>query len=150
MLQVIITSRRAVLLALLLLPSGLCSIEDHDHHEYCQGVLPQSNIPGTNLDTLAVVGGCLYVFMALATLLFIRYAAILAARVREQEDIDVKSPITDTEVKHSVSSVIFPVFVGVLWAQFFISLFTGLIIAFVPLEPGHHNSTGVAFLYAST
>ena len=88
--------------------------------------------------------------MALATLLFIRYAAILAARVREQEDIDVKSPVTDTEMKHSVSSVIFPVFVGVLWAQFAISLFTGLIIAFVPVEPGEHNNMVVSFLYAST
>ena len=149
--QVVPTPGPAAILTLaIFIPTGLSRLDDHDHHEYCQNVLPQSNIPGTNLDTLAVVGGCLYFFMALATLLFIRYAAILAARVREQEDIDVKSPVTDTEMKHSVSSVIFPVFVGVLWAQFAISLFTGLIIAFVPVEPGEHNNMVVSFLYAST
>ena len=124
----------------------------HDHHDYCRGVLPQSNIPGTRLDTLSVVGGSMYVCMAFATLLFIRYTARLAARLREEEDCDTKSPVGVGAggLVRPVRSVIFPVFVVVLWAQFAISLFTGLIIAFLPLDPGHHNSLIVSFLYAST
>lgn len=122
----------------------------HDHHEYCEGVLPQSNIPGTDLDTLSVIGGCMYFTMAMSTLVFIRYAARIAARLRETGDDEVKALVGSGELERPVSSVIFPVFVGVLWVQFFISMFTGSIIALVPLDPGNDNSIGVSFLYAAS
>lgn len=139
-----------IILALAIAAPICAALINHDRHEYCDGVLPQSNIPGTNLDTLSVIGGCMYFFMAFATLLFIRYSAKLAAQIREEQDDDVKSPIGNGEIERPVSSVIFPVFVGVLWAQLGISLFTGLIIATVPLDPGQSNSVGVSVLFAST
>jgi serine/threonine protein kinase len=117
--------------------------DDEDNSGYCSGIFPHFHTPYKHVDYLAIIGGALYLIMTVVTLLFIRYAAKKAAKATSASAEDGHDGLL------SVSSVIFPSFVKVLYIQAGVSLYTGVVLALVPINPGHKNNQISALIFAS-
>lgn len=114
------------------------SITDTDFCTDLTGYYPVHDyIPGlrTNIGIVLLVGGLLNIFMSLVTVLWINRQKHIA---QEETDND-----------EAVKSVIFPVFVRLLWLSVTINIVTGMLIILAPLRRAGENSVLTSALFAS-
>ena len=92
-------------------------------------------IPGlqTNIGILLLVAGLLNVFMSLVTVLWINRQKYLA---QEETDND-----------EAVNSVIFPVFVRLLWLSVTVNIISGILVILIPLHRAGDNTLLTSILY---
>jgi hypothetical protein len=92
-------------------------------------------IPGlqTNIGIVLLAAGLLNVFMSLVTVFWIRRQRYLA---QEETDND-----------EAVNSVIFPVFVRLLWLSVTVNIFSGILVILVPLHRAGENTPITSALY---
>jgi hypothetical protein len=92
-------------------------------------------IPGlqTNIGIILLVAGLLNVFMSLVTVFWIRRQRYLA---QEETDND-----------EAVNSVIFPVFVRLLWLSVTVNIISGITVILVPMHRGGENTAGASALF---
>jgi serine/threonine protein kinase len=95
-------------------------------------------IPGApdDIGIFMVVCGLLYIAMSLLTIMWIKRKEAEAQAEYGRED--------------AVKSVIFPVFVYVLWANVFYTVYQGILIASVPVATDEKNSSFASILFASS
>jgi len=113
------------------------SITDTDFCSDLTGYYPiHDYIPGlrSNIGIVLLIGGLLNIFMSLVTVLWINRQKHIA---QEETDND-----------EAVKSVIFPVFVRLLWLSVTINITTGILIILVPLRRAGENSIVTSALFA--
>jgi hypothetical protein len=103
-------------------------------HEYCSGLVPHSFLPGSHSDSLATIGATLYFLMGFLTLVFIQYGKYAVKRAGEEG---------------KVRSILFPAFEYCLYLQAVVSVYTGVVIILVPIDPGEANSETQSLIFAS-
>ena len=86
-------------------------------------------------DVFVFIGATIYVLMTLFILLFIRYASWRAKNLMHDDDGEA-------------NSVIFPIFVYVLYVQALVSCFVGCVVATFSLEVGESNDIVSSSLFA--
>lgn len=93
-------------------------------------------IPGlqTNIGIVLLVAGLLNVFMSLVTVFWIKRQSYLAQEETENAD--------------AVKSVIFPVFVRLLWLSVAVNTFSGILVILAPLHRAGQNTALTSALFA--
>jgi hypothetical protein len=93
-------------------------------------------IPGlqTNIGVVLLLAGLLNIFMSLVTVWWINRQRKIA---QEESEGD----------QEAVKSVIFPVFVRLLWLSVIVNIISGIMVILVPLHRGGENSALTAALY---
>lgn len=94
-----------------------------------------SNLPPNNIGIIMAVSGLLNMFMSLLTVVWIKRNELEAQAEGGREE--------------AAKSVIFPVFVIVLWVNVFANIYAGFVVAWVPLSVTGANSYLYSLLYAS-
>eukprot|EP00600_Ochromonadales_sp_CCMP1393_P010984 CAMPEP_0175000894 /NCGR_PEP_ID=MMETSP0005-20121125/2839_1 /TAXON_ID=420556 /ORGANISM="Ochromonas sp., Strain CCMP1393" /LENGTH=1630 /DNA_ID=CAMNT_0016255735 /DNA_START=161 /DNA_END=5053 /DNA_ORIENTATION=- len=107
---------------------GFCTSLSHFYpvHDYIPGLR-------TNIGIILLISGALNIFMSLITVLWIK-----SQRQRAQEE---------NGGEDAVKSVIFPVFVKILWLSVAVNTVSGMLIIFVPVHRAGHNSIGAAAVF---
>lgn len=112
------------------------SVTDPDFCTDLSGYYPiHDYIPGlsTNIGLVLLVAGLLNVFMSLVTVIWIRRQRYLA---QEETDND-----------EAVNSVIFPVFVRLLWLSVTVNIISGVSVILVPLHRAGENTPATAAIF---
>ena len=97
----------------------------HPIHDYIPGLQ-------TNIGIILLIAGLLNIFMSLVTVLWIKRQNYLAQ-------------LEDSE--EAAKSVIFPVFVKLLWISVGVNIASGLFVIFLPLRRAGQNSIQVSALF---
>jgi len=87
---------------------------------------------GSSTTVVMVLVACLSFLTSLTTVAFIKYQEQQAKRGMD----------------FAIKSVIFPVFVTVLWAQALVALITAIVVSLLPLSPSQANSLTTSTVYA--
>jgi hypothetical protein len=113
------------------------SLTDPDFCTDLSGYYPiHDYIPGltTNIGIVLLIAGLLNIFMSLVTVLWIRRQRYLA---QEETDND-----------EAVNSVIFPVFVRLLWLSVTVNIISGISVILVPLRRAGENTPATSAIFA--
>jgi hypothetical protein len=104
--------------------------------EFCTDSFTYYHIPGLPhpIGILMLIYGILHILMSLITVFWIKSKEREAQAAYGKED--------------AAKSVIFPVFINVLWVNIAVNIMSGLIVVLFPLNPINRNGLTTALLYS--